>query len=431
MDEDAPRITIITEYFYPEEASTAQLLTSLATGLQGDFDVSVLTGRPNYHPGDETESVPARETHDGVSIERLPATRLDKDTLAYRVVNWLTFTLLVFWRLVRTRRSDDIVLTLSNPPILPLAAWAAKRIRGFSYAYLIYDMYPDMPVGLGFLDEDSAVAWAWERLIRLVYRDADLIVVLGGSMERRLTNKISHDPAFDPDKIEIIPNWEDGSFIAPLPKSENSFAQEQGLVEPFTLLYSGNIGRFHELRTAIDALGLLEDRGRNDIKLVIIGEGARKAEHQRYVEREQIQLVRFLPFQPMERLPETLTACDASLVGIVPEVEGMCVSSKLYSALAAGRPILAVVGEGDEVARVVREHECGAYIPPGDAEQAAQTLASWADQPALADDLGRRARSVFEANYTESHAVEAYAHLFERMHAHPWPISRPVLRTEA
>ena len=214
-NEDRPSVTLITEYFYPEEASTAQLLTSLAKGLQGDLDVSVITGRPNYHPGDETESVPARETHEGVSIERLPATRLDKDTLAYRVINWITFCLLVFWRLVRSRGKDEVVLVLSNPPVLPLAAWAAKRVCGFSYAYLIYDMYPDMPVGLGFLDEDSTVARAWERLIRMVYRDADRIVVLGGSMERRLTDKMSHDLQFDPDKIEIIPNWEDGSFISP------------------------------------------------------------------------------------------------------------------------------------------------------------------------------------------------------------------------
>ena len=123
-----------------------------------------------------------------------------------------------------------------------------------------------------------------------------------------------------------------------------------------------------------------------------------------------------LRFQPMDRLPETLTACDASLVGIIPEVEGMCVSSKLYFALAAGRPILAVVGTGDEVARTVRKHNCGAYVRPGDAEAAAETLARWADNTARSEDLGQQARSVFEANYTRSHAVEAYGHLFEQMH---------------
>ena len=418
MNEEAQSITLVAEYFYPEEASTAQLLTSLATDLQGKFDVSVLTGRPNYHPGDETESVPAREHHEGVFIERLPATRLDKDTLPYRVINWITFTLLVFWRLIRTRGLNDVVLVLSNPPILPLATWAAKRICGLQYAYLIYDMYPDFPVALSMISDEKVVARWWERVMKLIYSDADRIVVLGDSMKHRLTDKMCGAPDFSPGKIEVIPNWEDGSFIKPIPKSENTFAQEQGLTDSFTLLYSGNIGRFHELRTAIDAIGLLEERGRDDIEFVIIGEGARKADHQRYVEQQGIQSVRFLPFQPMERLPETLTACDASLVGIIPEVEGMCVSSKLYSALAAGRPILAVVGEGDEVAQVVREHGCGAYVRPGDAGAGAEALAAWADNSTLSEELGEHARSSFEAHYTRSHAVDAYRSLFEQMHVH-------------
>ena len=422
-NEDRPSVTLITEYFYPEEASTAQLLTSLATGLQGDFDVSVITGRPNYHAGDETESVPARETHEGVSIERLPATRLDKDTLPFRVVNWITFTLLVFWRLVQSRGSDDVALVLSNPPILPLAAWAAKRVCGLSYAYLIYDMYPDFPVALGMISKDSIIVRGWGRVMEMVYRDADRIVVLGASMKQRLTSKMERDPAFSPGKVEVIPNWEDGSFITPRPKCKNPFAQEEGLTGSFTLLYSGNIGRFHELRTAIDAIGRLEERDRDDIEFVVIGEGARKEEHQRYVERWGIRNVRFLPFQPMDRLPETLTACDASLVGIIPEVEGMCVSSKLYSSLAAGRPILAVVGEGDEVARTVREHDCGAYVRPGDAEAAAETLAEWADNPAHSKDLGQRARMTFEGNYTRSRAVDAYAALFNRMHDRRCPLN--------
>jgi glycosyltransferase involved in cell wall biosynthesis len=416
MSRSRKKITLLTEYFYPEEASTAQLLTSLATGLQGRFDVSVITGQPNYHSGDEEASVSPRETHKGVSIERLPATRLDKDTLFFRVINWITFCLLVFLRLVRSRGKDEVVLVLSNPPVLPFAVWAAKRIRGFSYAYLIYDMYPDFPVALNMVSANNPIVKIWERAMRMVYRDADRIVVLGDSMKRRLTSKMSRDLSFSPDKIEVIPNWEDGDFIKPVPKAENSFAQKQGLLDSFTLLYSGNIGRFHELRTAIDAIRLLEDRGRDDIQFVVIGEGARKQEHRHYVQRHRIENVHFFPFQPLDRLPETLTACDASLVGIIPEVEGLCVSSKLYSALAAGRPILAVVGEDDEVSRVVIEEECGAHVRPGDAGHAAETLASWADQPDAAATLGRRARTAFETKYTRSQAVKAYERLFDQMH---------------
>jgi glycosyltransferase involved in cell wall biosynthesis len=413
-NESSKRLTILTEYFYPEEASTAQLLTELATGLQRqyDFEVSVVTGRPNYHDEDRQASVPHRETHEGVAIERLRATRFDKDSLPLRVVNWLTFTVLALVRLLQGHGDDDAVLVLSNPPILPLVAWVNYRLRGVPYAYLVYDVYPDMAVELGYLKRGRVVSRAWDRLMRPVYRDADRVVVPGESMERHLTEKLEDDD-FDPDCIEVIPNWEDDDFIQPRAKEDNDFAWENDTVEKFTLLYSGNVGRFHELETAIDAIARLESRGREDSQLLVIGDGARKEELQGEVQRRNIDNVRFLPFQPLERLPETLTCGDASLVGIKPEMEGMCVSSKLYSSLAAGMPIMAVVGADDEVARVVREHDCGRCVPPGDAETAADVLAEWADSLETVEALGRNARECFEEHYTVDHALRQYAELFE------------------
>jgi glycosyltransferase involved in cell wall biosynthesis len=413
--EDQKTVTILTEYFYPEEASTAQLLTELASGLTDSFDVSVVTAYPNYHDEDRDRSVPRRETHNGVDIFRARSTRFDKDKIPFRIINWLSFAFFVFVQLLRHGKSDDIRLVLSNPPILPFVTWVLKRIRGTPYIYIIYDMYPDMPVALGVVSENGLIARLWERGMRLLYRDADCIVVLGESMEHRLVKKMAADPEFDPDKVEIIPNWEDEEFIKPMEKSDNEFAVENGTRDQFTLLYSGNIGRFHELKTAINAVGELESRGRDDVQLLVIGDGARKPDLVEYVNRKGIKNVRFLPFQPLNRLPETLTCADASLVGIKPEMEGMCVSSKLYSSLAAGMPVLAVVGEGDEVARVVRNHDCGAYIQPSDAETAADVLARWADDPNLVSRLGKNARATLEENYTKEHAVEFYRSLLGRV----------------
>jgi glycosyltransferase involved in cell wall biosynthesis len=406
-DRDAS-ITFLTEYFHPEEASTAQLLTDLTTALTDSFEVSVLTGQPNYHAADRQRATPRRETHESVQVTRVPATRFDKDVLPLRLVNWVTFTLLVAVRLLREHRRDDAVVTLSNPPILPFAAWLHKRVTGTPYVYVIYDMYPGMAVELGYLSERNPITRLWARAMVSVYRDADRIVVLGESMRRRLETKMADDPAFEPAKIEVVPNWEDGEFIQPIKKAHNEFAQEHGTVEPFTLLYSGNIGRFHELRTAIDAIKRLEARGRTDIQLLIIGDGARKDELVEYVDRNGIENVRFLPFQPLDRLPETLTCGDASLVGIKPGMVGMCVSSKLYSSLAAGTPVLAAVGDGDEVARVVETFDCGAHVTPGNVEGTADVLARWADNPNLAGELGANARSCFEDTYTQAHAVRHY-----------------------
>jgi len=415
MTEERPSVTVLTEYFHPEEASTAQLLTELTTNLTDRFDVSVVTARPNYHQEDRTASVPRRKTHDGVTVSRVPSTRFDKDSLPLRVVNWLSFTLLALVRLIRTRRERDALLVLSNPPILPFVAWVHKRITGTPYAYLIYDVYPDMAVELDYLSSRNPVVRLWERAMRAVYRDADRVVVLGESMRERIETKMADDPRFDPEDLVVIPNWEDGSFIQPREKTNNNFAAEHGTVDKFTLLYSGNVGRFHELETAVDAIGVLEERGRTDIQLLIIGEGAQKADLREYVDRRGIENVRFLPFQPLERLPETLTCGDASLVGIKSRMVGICVSSKLYSSLAAGMPVLAVVGEGDEVARTVESCDCGAHVLPGNVEHVADTLAGWADDPSTADRLGRSARTCFERRYTLKRAVEQYRALFESL----------------
>jgi len=413
MTNRASRISVLTEYFHPEEASTAQLMTELTTGLTDRFDVSVVTARPNYHDADREQSAPASETVDGVDVSRVRSTRFDKDSLPRRVVNWITFTVLVTVHILRHHRDDDAILTLSNPPILPLAAWFHKRITGTPYAYLVYDMYPDMAVELGYISADGPIARIWGWVMRRVYRDADRIVVLGESMRDRLETKMADGEQFDPDKIVVIPNWEDETFIEPKAKADNEFANEQDTTDTFTLVYSGNVGRFHDVETAIDAIGLLEERGRSDVQLLVIGEGARKDELESYVEREGIENVRFLPFQPLERLPETLTCGDASLVGIKPGMVGMCVSSKLYSSLAAGMPVLAVVGEGDEVARVVENSECGRHVEPGKAGEVADVLATWADDPDIVATLGENARDELERRYTLDQAVAAYAELFE------------------
>lgn len=405
--DDSAGLTVLTEYFPPEEASTAQLLSDLASGLATDFDVSVLTAYPSYHDDDTDATVPRRETVDGVDVTRFRSTRFHKDSLALRVVNWVSFLALVTVGLL-WRRPSGALLVLSNPPVLPFAAWFHKRLTGAPYVYLIHDVYPDMPVALGMLDPDGLVARTWERAMRAVYRDADRIVVLGDAMKEHVVDVMADDPGFDAEAVAVIHNWQDPEFIQPAPKEGNEFAAEHGTRDRFTLLYSGNVGRFHDTETAIEAIDLLEDRGRDDVQMLVIGDGAEKERLRELVAARGIDNVRFLPFQPRERLPETLTCGDAALVGVDPAVSGLCVSSKLYSSLAAGMPVLAVTAPDDEVARVVEGADCGTHVAPGNAEAVADVLAAWADSPALVDRLGARARRRFEEGYTRGTAVAQY-----------------------
>jgi hypothetical protein len=93
-------------------------------------------------------------------------------------------------------------------------------MTGLSYAYLIYDMHPDFPVALDIIPEDRLLVRGCERVMQMVYRNADRIMVLGDSMKRRLASKMEQDPAFSTRKVERVPNWEDGSFIAHGPNAK-------------------------------------------------------------------------------------------------------------------------------------------------------------------------------------------------------------------
>lgn len=413
MDDNGTRITLLTEYFHPEEASTAQLLTELATDLTDQFDVSVITTFPNYHADDRARSVERSETYDCVSIRRVRSTQFDKDGLARRVVNWLSFTVLATIHLLWPGSDRDATVVLSNPPILPFAAWLIKRLRGTPYVYVVHDVYPDMPVALGYLDGHGMVARFWGEAMQAIYRDADRIVVLGDAMKEHIVDVMTDDSGFDADTVAVIHNWQDPGFIQSAPKEGNEFAAEHETRDRFTLLYSGNVGRFHDIETAIDAIDLLGDRGRDDIQMLVIGDGAEKERLQELVAEREIDNVRFLPFQPRERLPETLTCGDAALVGVDSAVSGLCVSSKLYSSLAAGVPVLAVTAADDEVARVVEGADCGTHLAPGNAEAVADVLATWADSPALVDRLGARARKRFVEGYTRATAVAQYRAILE------------------
>jgi len=411
MDRKHPEILFLSKNFYPEEGGTAKLLTDLTTALADRYPVTTVAGYPNYHELDRERSVTKRERYQGVNIRCIFSTRFDKDVLPLRLVNWLSFCINVLFRLLLKRSKPDVTFVVSSPPILPFVTWAITRVRGSPYVYIVHDMYPDMAVALEYIPEDGIVHCLWARLNRAVYRDAARIVVLGDSMKQRLMEKAADDPAFDPDKIVVIQNWEDEEAVTPKPKSESEFAVEHGTRDDFTLVYGGNVGRFHDLMTAVQAIDRLERDGRTDIQLIVIGEGAQKPDLVEYVDEHGISNVSFAPIQPVERLTDVLNCGDASLVSVKESVKGMCVSSKFYSSLAIGDPVLGIVPKGDEIARVIDEADCGIHVEPGDVEGARAALERWADDPQFAAQQGHNARQCLEEQYTLENAVDAYDEL--------------------
>ena len=215
-----------------------------------------------------------------------------------------------------------------------------------------------------------------------------------------------------PEKVHVIHNWADPSFIRPLARCENPFVREQGLSGKLVVLYAGNMGRFHDLETLLEAAVRLE--AREEVVFLFIGGGAKKKRLISYASQKHLKNIQFLPYQPADDLPRTITAGDVGVVSLERGTEGLCVPSKLYTYMAGGLAILALTGPESEVADIVERHECGARASQGDVDRVVSLLELWLEDPELLEEHKSRSRQCLVDEFARGHAVRRYADLLSR-----------------
>lgn len=399
------RLVILNQFFYPDHSATSQLMTDLAESLAGrGVRVTALAGRGRYNGGG---GLAAREEYRGVRVERAWATGFGKASAAGRLADYLTFYLGAALKLCTLPR-HDVVMALTTPPLIGLLALLVCRLRGMRFVALVQDVYPDVGVALGTFRGGGLTARTLDRLNRVVLKGAGRVIVLGDCMREVVASK-----GVAAERIDVIHNWADGEKVAPLPAGEaNPFADEQFLAGRFVVLFSGNFGRVNDFDTPLEAARLLKER--KDILFLFIGDGAKAGEIARFVRTHELANVRLLPYQPRDGLRHSLAAGGAHLVTLAPGLAGLSVPSKTYGVLAAGRPVLFVGDPRSDVARLVSEAGCGAVVSSGESERLADVIETWADDPALVDEMGRKARRLFESRFDRPHAVAAYVESLQR-----------------
>jgi glycosyltransferase involved in cell wall biosynthesis len=301
-------------------------------------------------------------------------------------------------------------MALTTPPLIGLIALVIGRLRGMRLVTLVQDVYPDIAVALGTLDERNPATMLLDYLSRLVLRGADRIIVLGECMRERVVAKLGVDAK---GRIDVIHNWADGAVIKPPQSIEaNPFISEHNLEGLFVVLFSGNLGRVNEFETILRAALRLRDR--HDIVFLFIGDGAKTLEIARYARENSLKNIRLLPYQPRGLLRYSLRAGHASLVTLAEGLAGLSVPSKTYAILAAGRPVLFVGDCRSEVARLVRENGCGEVVASGDGERLASVIEDLAADQEKIEQMGLRSRALFETSFDRPRAVNAYLEAFTK-----------------
>jgi colanic acid biosynthesis glycosyl transferase WcaI len=396
-------ILLLNQYYPPDTSATAKMAVQIAEKLAQRHRVTVLAGRPSYDPDEYYPySFQRKDVRNDVTVERVGSTAYPRHQMWRRVSNYLSYLALAVPRALAIR--PDIVLAMTDPPVAGIAGAFVARMSNRPFVYNIRDLYPDMAVG-GEIVNSGFWVDGWEKMHRRALRHAARVVVLGDDMRDRIIAK-----GVAPERVVIV---RDGSSVSSsLPEPSDPLIQKIRSGFSFVAIHAGNLGFYGAWNTLLEAARILRNE---NIGLVFVGDGAKRATLE--ATAQPSPNVRFLPFFPVQQVPQVMMAGDVHIVTVRRGLEGVVVPSKLYSILAAGRPVLAVAPASTDAARIVTETGCGMSADPDDPAAVAAALSQLRNDPARLAQMGVRAREV-AAKYARVNELDRFVNVMEEVGNH-------------
>jgi colanic acid biosynthesis glycosyl transferase WcaI len=296
-----------------------------------------------------------------------------------------------------------VILAPNGSFFTGVTAWLLGSLRGARFVYNVQDIYPDVPLKAGQLEQHWQVR-GLAAIERFMYARARHITVISEAQRANLLEK-----GVAAERITTIPNFVDaGRFQDEI--TDNPYAQQwRG---KFVVMHAGNLGYAYDFDSLLAAAAHLADAA--DVRFVIVGDGVLKNELQERARSRQLANVEFLPFQPESQLPALRAAAAVQLSLYRSGSSELSLPSKLYEIMASGRPLIASADAGSDIAKLIGRSGAGVCVAPENVEQLAAALLMLHHDAALRAEMGQAGRRYVSTHHSVSATADAYEKLLER-----------------
>jgi putative colanic acid biosynthesis glycosyltransferase WcaI len=351
------KVLVVSQHYPPDPSTTAAIMAAISERVAREADVLVLSGTAGSATAasaGKPEVVEVRNWMPG------------KAALLKRALAELLFTARTFVAMLARLRRGDVALTVPAPFMLPYAFAAAAKLKGARSVLIMHDLYPDVLVMAGLLKPDSLLVKAMHALNAPMFRALNAVVIIGRDSEKLLLRY----PGMTSDKIRFIPNW------ATLAPGVRAIAPDNPYRRSLSALYvvglSGNLGFTHDPVIVFEAARLLRDN--SDIHFLLSGWGVGFDQLKAMQAEAKLPNVTLVDRVEDEQLETFLSAANAWIIPYRKNVAGVSVPSRFYNLLAIGRPVILISEVDAEAALTVTEHDVGWVVPPGRADELAETI---------------------------------------------------------
>lgn len=381
--------------YWPSLVATSRVLTDLAEYLavQGNEVHVICTG--SQIPQDPDAPL-NQKSHNSVHIHRIPDLSFPK----LGIVSWnhpaniIRFFFVAGILMLLWSYKFEIVVTPDFPPVMGIWGTLAQFItRGKTrHVCWIMDMIVDSRFQLGLWRSDRFHHRLIDYLHTLSLRYATLNIVLGNCMRERLLRR-----HIDASRVKVIGIWHYSNVVNPLPFGTSPQFFQSSLSYKFVAMYSGNAGSLQTFDAIQDAMLALRDDNR--IQFVFVGNSDVIREVEAFASANNLSNFTRFDLVPWEDLNLLLAGGNVHLITLRDEMQGICVPSKLYGAMAAGRPIIFVGPHDSQTSQDVLESDAGFVVKTSDSQKLMSTIRYLADNPVECQRLGNNAHRSFLLNH--------------------------------
>jgi glycosyltransferase involved in cell wall biosynthesis len=364
-------ILFLTDNFPPEvNAPASRTFEHCREWVTRGAEVTVITCAPNFPKGKVFNGYKNRlwqtELMEGIRVIRVWTYIAANEGFTKRVLDYVSFMLTGAVSALFVRKVDVVVGT-SPQFFTACAAWMVGGLKRVPWVFELRDIWPESIKAVGAM-QDSLAIRVLERIELFLYRHASRIVAVTHAFKDTLVHR-----GIAGNKIDVITNGVDLSNFSPLPKDVDLCA-ELGLNGCFVAGYIGTHGLAHGLETLLDAAQILEQvPGAKNIRILFLGDGAKKAQLVESAKARGLRNVVFVASVPKDQVPRYWSLLDVSIIHLrKSDLFTSVIPSKLFECMGMGIPVLH--GVAGESAAIVQNEQVGEMFESENAQQLVDAL---------------------------------------------------------
>ena len=355
-------ILFLTDNFPPEvNAPASRTFEHTREWVRAGHQVTVITCAPNFPKGKVFEGYRNRlwqsEMMDGIHVIRVWSYITANEGFLRRVLDYVSFMVSATLAAPFVRKVD-LVIGTSPQFFTACAAYLVSWMKRIPFVFELRDLWPESIKAVGAMGDSLAIR-VLECIEMFLYRKADAIVSVTHSFKRKLIER-----GVQGDKIHVVTNGVDLSRFAPIER-DAVLAKELGVEGRFVGGYIGTHGLAHGLETLLDAAELFLKQGRDDLRLLFLGDGACKVKLKADAERRGLTNVVFVDSVPKAEVVRYWSLLNVSIIHLRDtDLFSTVIPSKMFESMGMGIPLLH--GVPGESAGIVEREKVGIVFHSGD-----------------------------------------------------------------